>query len=74
MSDEMPDIEHYEWSLTMPLPAGTADDPYDPDEFAEALREVADRVASDEMPPTGELWDRKGHLLGHATLKVTDAG
>jgi hypothetical protein len=69
----MPVIEHYEWSLTMPLPDATADDPYDPDEFAEALREVADRIAGDEMPPTGELWDRTGRLLGHATLKVADA-
>jgi hypothetical protein len=70
----MPDIERYEWTLTMPLPPGTVDDPYDPDEFAEALREVADRIAGDEMPPTGELWDRKGRLLGHATLtEVPDA-
>jgi hypothetical protein len=60
--------EHYEWSLTMPLPDATPDDPYDPDEFAELLREVADRVAGEEMPPTGVLWDSKGRLLGHASL------
>jgi hypothetical protein len=69
----MPTPEPYEWTLTMALPDATPDDPYDPDEFAEALREVADRIAGEEMPPTGELWDRTGRLLGHATLTVVAA-
>jgi hypothetical protein len=65
--------QSYSWTLTVPLPAGTADDPYDPDDLAGALRELADRVEREDLPPTGDLWDRAGRLLGRGQL-VAPAG
>jgi len=68
----MPENEPYgnrwSWRVEIPLPAGTPDDPYDPDDLAEALRELAERVAEHADPLTGEVWDRSGRLLGNADL------
>ena len=58
----------WEYVLRVPLPDGTSDDPYDQDELANVLREVADKVADRDVPPTGELWDRRGRLLAIAAL------
>jgi len=63
-----------EWAyvIRIPLPDGTSEDPYDPDKLVETLREIADKVDDyGDLPPTGELWDRRGRLLAYATLVET---
>jgi hypothetical protein len=69
---EWGDEPDYHWTLTVTLPDGTSDDPYDPDELAQSLRELVDQVEGNELPPTGELWNRAGRLIGHAELIEPD--
>jgi hypothetical protein len=61
--------EHFDWTLTVPLL-----DDYDPDEMAQVLREIADRIEGDDMPPLGHLWSRTGHLLGFGRIQKSRGG
>lgn len=67
MSMERERSDSYRWRLEFDLPSGTVDDPYEPADLAQQLRELADEVeASLDPPPTGDIWGRDGRLLARS--------